>query len=268
MTNQLARVKGIVDDFDGNLYRFPAPFYRHCDQTALNAVKTLNPDFDFSDEERLIAMCGQSYRDTGSSLMYLCDEAQVNFDQANELYHQTLWTDMIKPLQSLPETFNQVASKGIELCIATHSHRAFMEVAIPNLGLDSHFECGRNVLTLEMFGFERRKCQTPDMVIEAAHTMGLDLKDVAFREDTLKNFNPKQFGALKDHGVTTILTTWGRTLFDKKPAEVDHVFNTPSQSNLALVDAWNNRPKIYPVSNTSSSMQGTAASVRIAMAPK
>ena len=227
----LGNVKASAWDMDGCVYRYPTKFNDHCDEMAVLALfKTLDELPAPNNFQEFKRRAQSSYLESGSPVYEFSQTYKIPFDALNATYHDLLSVDHLIPMTRLPKAFTRAVRAGHNVHLATHSHMNFTKRALPQLGLSSVFDITRNVLTLEQRGFKNRKCQSPDMVIETAAKLKTCLSEMAFVEDTLKNFD---FVKDHDHRIRTVLVTWGNTP-TTRPANVDIMVRDPLEAIAAL----------------------------------
>lgn len=223
--------EGGVFDKDGCLYRYPANYPRLCDESAVYALfKCLNeiPPKDNNFED-LVKTAAQSFRETGCPAYRFSQDYGIDHANLDAIRHEILPVEPLMPITQLPSKFMRVSRQGFKLHLATHSHQNFTRRSIPRLGLSQTFNMKQNVYTLDQFGHQHSKCKSPKMIVEAANNMRLDVSEIAFFEDTAKNFTHIKD---HDHRVKTVLITWGRDV--EKTSEIDFIFRDPLEALSAV----------------------------------
>ena len=224
-------VWGAALDKDNCLYKNPANYPQLFDETAAHAlVKLLDKTPDDIKFQKLVSDAQRSYRETGSPVRQFADQYDIPFELLEAERHRLMPHQSIVPIPGLPAAMNRAIKKrGQQFNLTTHCHPNLGNRTIPHMGLDKIFNEESNVITLDVVGYDRMKHEDPAMVIRASKNMGIGLDEMAFFEDSARNFIP-----IKDHDsrVQTVLITWGRDV--QKTAGIDHIFRDPLEAVNAM----------------------------------
>ena len=215
---------------DGCIYRYPETFPNLANETATLALfKCLGEEVPTNSFNEFVRQAKTSFIETGSPVTHFAEKYKIQQELLEAVRHKLLPVTSIVPIGRLPRAFRQATMGGHKSHLATHSHINFTSRAIPHLNLSDTFRVNHNVITLDQYGHEYSKCKSPRLIIDSAENMGVALEDIAFVEDTAKNFE-----FIKDHDsrVRTVLISWGRDV--QKTSKVDHIFRDPLEVARAI----------------------------------
>jgi phosphoglycolate phosphatase-like HAD superfamily hydrolase len=215
---------------DGCVYPYPDDFPNHCNETAVAALFHIMDEPLPKDIKPWAARAKKSFQETGSPVKHFSEEFKIDFDQMDGVYHQLLNVDTLIPENDFAPVMLQAVEAGHKTHLATHSHEFFTTRALEVLGLSNVFQMQNNVFTLNQFGFNKRKCSSPQMIIDSLDCMEVAPEEAIFVEDTDKNFVP-----VKDHNprITTILVA-RRGLPEQLPTHIDFAVSSATSIAQAL----------------------------------
>lgn len=217
------RIKAIIWDLDGTLYRFNAAFIGSCNVSAARVAAALCPDMTY---EAALEIARKSEEATGFSLYSFLFEHGMAFGDVHAPFHNGIDEYTI---EKCLDTAAALRMLGRPHAIVTHGTRIWARRVLTHLSIGDLFD-ETHVFPLEDFAYVT-KSKSPVAFEAALSLLGSAPHETLVVEDTDHNLITAK--ALGCH--TVLVHNDGK--HHEKPAYVDYMFST----TLDLVTALRTR---------------------------